>query len=259
MTQTGSDIAGLLRTDFGEEAEAGFPHLSRVPQTRVVQFLDYFASLCRNDQAELLDALALRGSVLCNLSLGASFPVVPAFDRYWNTVSAPGPFTGGFRYCDVKFLALVPKIPEFGSHEDWIEKSQKPWVSELALTPRDDLLPEMSCLKPASTRLLRKLVKDTLGDRGFSPEVVRGAEHKYVRASGDKVRIDFGSYMGQLCYGVSAVRDSSRIVGLSYEALWGQAGGWDYLTEENATRAIGHLPELVEYLIRLTERIARLV
>ena len=43
MTNMQSDIVALLRADFGEEAEAGFPHLRRIPQTKVVQFLDYFA------------------------------------------------------------------------------------------------------------------------------------------------------------------------------------------------------------------------
>ena len=44
---------------------------------------------------------------------------------------------------------------------------------------------------------------------------------------------------------------------LSYESLWSQPGGWDYLSEENAARSIDILPELVEYLIQLPERITR--
>jgi hypothetical protein len=42
---------------------------------------------------------------------------------------------------------------------------------------------------------------------------------------------------------------------LSYESLWSQPGGWDYLSEENAARSIDFLPEVVEYLIQLPERI----
>ena len=60
--------------------------------------------------------------------------------------------------------------------------------------------------------------------------------------------------MGQVCYSVSAARGNTRIVMMSYESLWSQPGGWDYVTEENAARVISILPELVEYLIGLTER-----
>jgi hypothetical protein len=255
-----SDLAALLRADFSDEAENGFPRLIRVPQTQVVQFLDYYASLPLGEQSELLDALGSRASVMISpqIGAGASFPSAPAFDIYWNAINSQGPFTGGFRYCDVKFLGSIPKIREFGSYENWIEQYQKPWVSDLALTPRKDLLPEMSCLKTAKGRLLKKQVRAELEARGFVAEVKRGAEHTYVGSKGDKVRVDFGSYMGQICYGVSAVRGSTRIVRMSFESLWSIAGGWNYLTEENATRSIAILPELVEYLIELTGRLNRL-
>jgi hypothetical protein len=251
-----SGTAALLRADFGDEYEAGFPRLRRIPQTKVVQLLDYFSALHSEDQSALLDALAVRASVLFNLRPGASFPSAPAFDRYWNAVTSQGPFTGGYRYCDIKFLASIPQVPEFGGYEGWIQKYQKPWVSELALTPREDLLPDMTCLKPAKASLLRRLVGTVLKGHGFMPEMTRGAEHKYVSSSADTVRVDFGSRMGQVCYGVSAVRGDTRIIMMSYESLWGQPGGWDYLTEENAARALDLLPELVEHLIKLTERIA---
>lgn len=256
MTDTPSVIEPLLRAEFGREAQAGFPCLAHVPQTGVVQFLDYYASLDPEDQSALLDALALRGSVLFNLRPGVSFPPAPAFERYWSTVRSQGPFCGGCRYCDVKFLASVPKVPEFGSYEGWIEKYQKPWASPLALTPRADLLPDMTCLKPAKAPLLRKLVSKELTQRGLTLETRQGPEQKYVNSAGDKVRVDFGSRMGQICYAVSAARGDVRIVMMSYESLWGLPGGWDYLTEENAARSVALLPGLVQYLIELTERIS---
>ena len=45
MASAGSAIVALLRAEFGEEAENGFPRLGKVPQTKVVQFLEYFDSL----------------------------------------------------------------------------------------------------------------------------------------------------------------------------------------------------------------------
>jgi hypothetical protein len=39
-----SDIAALVRAELTEEAEAGFPVLSRIPSTGIVKFLDNFAT-----------------------------------------------------------------------------------------------------------------------------------------------------------------------------------------------------------------------
>ena len=61
--------------------------------------------------------------------------------------------------------------------------------------------------------------------------------------------VDFGSRTGQLCYWVGNVHEP-----LSYELLWGQPGGWDYLTEEKAARSIELLPELIDEMARLLRR-----
>jgi hypothetical protein len=255
MTDDRGHIVDLLRADFEDEAKAGFPRLRRVPQTKVIQFLDYFDDLGPQHRASLLDDLARRASVVVNPGRGMRFPQAPAFDRYWNTLNGPGPYTGGYRYIDVKFLASVPRLREFGSHEGWIEKTQRPWVSERALQPREDLLPDLSHLRPAKASRLRRLVKATVQEMGFAAQKTRGAEHKYIHASGAIVRADFGSYVGQLRYSVSAACGECSVVMLSYETLWSQPGGWDYLTEENAERSVAFLPELVEYLMRLPERV----
>jgi hypothetical protein len=172
MRDVPRDIVALLRADFATEVEAGFPRLRRIPQTKVIQFLDYFANLGPEDQSALLDALALRGSVVIRPSSAVNYPSAPAFDRYWQAVTSPGPFTGGYRYCDIKSLAAIPKIPEFGSYETWIEKCQRPGVSEKALQPREDLLPNMNCLAPAKASALRKLVRAALQGRGFAADPV---------------------------------------------------------------------------------------
>jgi hypothetical protein len=255
MPDVRADIVAFLRGEFGAEADAGFSRLRRSPQTKVVQFIDYFASLSAQDQAELLDALALRGSLLINSSPTLLPPATQAFDRFQKTVTSQGPFSGGYRYCDVKTLAAIPKIAEFGSYEGWIAKTQRPWVSELALQPREDLLPNLECLTPSPAPTLRKLVKPALQTRGFTPEVTKGSEHRYGNSAGAIVRVDFGSYLGQLVYNVSATCGETRILRLSYELLWSLPGGWDYLTDENAARSIDHFAELVEYLIEMTERI----
>jgi hypothetical protein len=241
----------FLRDELGAEADAGFPRLRRIPQTEIIQFLDYFAALTPGDRSQLLDDLAVRAAIRLHPGTASGFPPAPAWDRYWRAVTSPGPFNGGFRYCDVKFLALVPRIKEFGGYEGWIEKTQRPWVSELALHPREDLLPDLGCLAPARAPELRKLVKGALLARGFTAVVTKGAVHEYVHPSGVPVHVDFGSRVGQLCYWAGDIR---RYGTLSYELLWGQPGGWDYLTEENAARSIELLPELIEELARLLQR-----
>ncbi len=255
VSDLSSNIIDLLRAAFAEEAAAGFPRLQRVPQTKAIQLLDYFASLGAADQAGLLDALALRGAIQFLPGHGGSMPSAPAFDRYWAAITSQGPFVGGYRYCDVKFLSMVPKVEEFGGYEGWINNYQKPWVSERALQPRKDLLPDLDCLKPAKAPLLRKLLTAAFGQLGFTSERRAGGEQKYVGPSGVAVAVDFGSYLGQVCYGVSITCGQIKVVRVSYESLWSQPGGWDYLTEENAQRSIELLPELVEYLTGLTERV----
>ena len=40
MADMRSDIVALLREEFDEEAEAGFPRLRRIPQTKVTESLE---------------------------------------------------------------------------------------------------------------------------------------------------------------------------------------------------------------------------
>ncbi len=241
-----------VRAHLGQEAEAGFPHLKRIPFTKTIQFLDYFASLHAADRADLLDALALRGEAHFFPGRDRLFPSPPAFERYWTAMTSPGPFVGGYRYVDVKSLIMIPKVPEFGGYDGWIKSSG---AFGLALQPRADLLPNMDCLKPARAPLLRKLADAALKQRGFIREkALPGGEQKYVLSSGVVVRLDFASrFLGQLRYAVSVLSAEIKAVGLSYESFWGQPGGWDYLTEENAPRSIDLLPEVIAHLIRLVD------
>jgi hypothetical protein len=246
-----SEIIALLQTHFREEAVAGFPRLHRIPQTKTIQFLDYFASLGKAEQEALLDALALRGETCFFPGRDRVFPSAPAFDRYWMQVTSLGPFFGGYRYTDVKMLSALAKCKEEGGLEGFLKNA-----SELALQPRRDLLPDLSYLTPAKAPLVRRLVDAALKRRGFVRDKARrSGELKYDGLAGVTIHLDFGSYMGQLCYTVSIHSENIKVFRLNYELLWGQPGGWDYLTEENAERSIDLLPELVACVIRLTEQV----
>jgi hypothetical protein len=98
---------------------------------------------------------------------------------------------------------MVPRI--FGGLESWIEKTQRPWVSALALQPREDLLPDRGCLVPARAPELRKRVKSALLARGLTAAGTKGGAQEYVHPSGLPVQVDFGSRMGQLRYWVDNI------------------------------------------------------
>jgi hypothetical protein len=54
----------FFRSEFETEEQAGFPRLSRVPDTVVRGFLHYFRSLPKNDAELLKSAIAKRASGL---------------------------------------------------------------------------------------------------------------------------------------------------------------------------------------------------
>jgi hypothetical protein len=264
MTALQSKVSALLRADFVEEASRGFPRLRRIPCTGIVRLLDYFASLGPAEQQSLLDGIAYFGTgglIPSEAPRGneriSQMSEHPGFGPYYTTMRSPGPFAGGYRYTGVKTISQMANCAEIGGLEGWLKG-----FSGLALEPRRDLLPDIGCLKPAQAPVLRKQVGAVLKQRGFVAEkkTPRGGDNKYTTARGNSrltVSLDFGSYMGQLCYGVSVANDlhTLKIARLTYESLWGQHGGWDYLTEENAVRSIELLPELVDYIACLADRV----
>ena len=58
MTVSRALVVGWLRNEFAAEQRDGFPRLKRVPDSRVIRFLDHFASLGPVDQSELAAILA---------------------------------------------------------------------------------------------------------------------------------------------------------------------------------------------------------
>jgi hypothetical protein len=255
VPDSSSNIIRLLRAELATEAAAGFPRLKRIPQTKTIQFLDYYAGLEAPSASALLDALAVRAESSLFPGRDRIAPRPPAFDRYWDETNRPGPLSGGYRYCDVKFLSMVPHVPEFGGYDGWINSCG---FTGLCLEPRADLLPSLDALKPAKTPLLRKLIDAALKKYGFALQK-GSAERKYVADTGDTISIDLGSsVMGQLRYGMTVNRPTHTlpIWRWSYEqTLWSLVGGWDYLTEENAERCIALLPELADYFAGLADRL----
>jgi hypothetical protein len=265
MSDLQSRVVDLLRGELAAEATSGFPRLQRIPYTDIIWFLDYFAAIPGGEREDLLDGLAGWGAM-------AFFPMQytaqdvqqlekqhPAWARFRGGRNQPG-YKGGYRYTDVKFLSMVPKIPELGGIEGWLKN-----FSGLALQPRQDLLPALDCLEPIKAAALRKLLSDGAFVKLFPEKKNLGGGNWHYTGSmeGSKITvwIDFNSRLAQLVYGVSVmnVEHTIKVFRLSYERLWDANLGWDYLTEENAARSIDLLMELIIYLADLAGRVNRLI
>src|SRR5262249_22977175 len=246
-------IAGLIREEFAEETGARFPTLSRIPSTRVTRFLDHFATLAPADGAALLDALARIGAVYlfaapliakAHEQLRTTDPVLL---RLYDALGAR-PFSYGLRYVDLRMARAMLRDPESRA-------MMAQTRAALDFTPRDDLpeglvgatlLLEIETIRAPE---LRKLLNAMLAKRL--------AAKPQKRIGGELV---LSNLYAQMTYGVGwSVRERGLLVQrLTYETFWGAAGGWDYLTAENAVRSIDLLGELLLRLARLFERVLAL-
>ena len=136
--------------------------------------------------------------------------------------------------------------------------------STLDFEPRDDppkdLTPEFDIRKiqPANAPLLRKLMEQAFAQL-FSPQKSKlpGGETRYAGSIGSTeltVSVIFSSRFGQLLWFVKMAMANPNLLAFRVEDFWGRTG-WDYLTEENASRSIDLLCERIVYLVKLKERI----
>ena len=153
---------------------------------------------------------------------------------------------------------MVAKTRELGGLAGWINTRG---FSGLALEPRQDLLPDLRYLQAPKPAALRTLV-DAAFRKLFAAErsSAGGGNWRYTGSLGEDrltVWLDLGSQVSQLRYGVTVENPAHtiRVVRVSYESLWLHYLGWDYLTEENATRSVDLLAEQVVCIARLAERI----
>ncbi len=259
MTALRSAAIEFLRDEFAKEWNAGFPRLKRIPDTQVVKCLDYFAGLDAADQADLRSALARVRSGVLFQEMIAQPPEDPAYRRFTEATGFGG-FGGGYRYTPVRLLAGIAKDQHIGGLDGWFQKMN---CSGRCLQPPEGLLSDLSCLKPIKPVALRKLVNAVFA-KLFAPEArsIGGGFWQYQGTLGDsrlKVHIDYSQRIEQLRYSVN-LHDPSRSIAfphLTLELIWGiGCGGWNYLTEENATRSVELLGELVAYLAELPRRMA---
>lgn len=250
-------LAEWLRDEFEAEQASGFLRLKRVPDTKVIRFLDHFDSLESPQQSSLVEILVDWSSH----KFLATPPPNPAYEQFTKATTFPGAGRG-FRYSGVNLLAGLAKEME---HGELIEFFRKQNLTDLALVPAEGLARNHTDLIPIKPTALRRRVNAAL-DKLFSPQVTDiGSETwRYegkLEGSDLKLYIQYSGRKGrpQLSYNAE-VRSLERVIappGLCFESVLGVGfGHWDYLTVENAERSVELLAELVAWIARLPARLA---
>ncbi|MGH6845897.1 MAG: hypothetical protein ACREC0_00230 [Methylocella sp.] len=256
MTDYRAIAVDWVLSEFEVEQRNGFSTLKRVPDTRVIRFLDHFANLNSGDQSELAAILAEWSSY----KFSGTPIAVPTVDQFTRATVFPGR-AEGLRYMGIKLLAGLAKGSGHGELDDWFRMRG---ITGLALQPPENLVRDASDLIPVRIPTIRRVVQAAFA-KLFAPNVteIGGGIWRFEGMLGEsslKVMIRYSGKMGrpQLKYEV-AVRAKGRVIAapnLCLESVLGAGfGGWDYLTEENAVRSVALLCELVEYVARLPERL----
>ncbi|OAI54361.1 hypothetical protein AYO44_03575 [Planctomycetaceae bacterium SCGC AG-212-F19] len=256
MTDPRAVLVGWLRNEFASEQRDGFSRLKRVPETRVIRFLDHFASLSPVEQSELTAVLADWSSYHFS---GTPLPA-STYQQFARATAFPDR-AEGLRYTGVTLLAGLAKGVSHGGLAGWL---QMRGITGLALQPPENLLRDIGDLFPVKIPTLRRLVKTAFA-KLFAPHEreIGDGNWRYegmLASSSLQVLIGYSGKMGrpQLKYQIE-VRGKGQVIAapnVCFESVLGAGfGWWDYLTQENAERSVGLLCELVEYVARLPERL----
>jgi hypothetical protein len=262
-------IVSLILDHMHAEAGAGYPLLRRIPSTRATACFDYLESISTTELDELLEARARVAALGFLLTPPAQQKILelvnsnPALVKYREAMSR-GPLTMGLRYQSIRMAKAVL------SDAQSVAMMQQTRAA-LGYVPRDDApVPlvndsDVTNLHPAKAPQLKKLVKPLLqGLLGTREARMPGGTMKYdgvLDGTPVNVRVDYAARDVQMIYAVS-IPDPDRkvvVIGTGYEHLFGIGGGWDYVTEENAERSVGLLPELLRRLLTLRSEVKRLV
>jgi hypothetical protein len=256
MTDSRAALVGWLQDEFTAEQRDGFPRLKRVPDTRVIRFLDHFASLGPAEKTELVGVLADWSSYHVS---GAPLPQ-STYEPFVRATAFPDR-AEGIRYTGVSLLAGLAKGASHGGLAGWF---QTRGVTGLAMQPPENLLRDATDLVPVKIPTLRRMV-NTAFARLFAPQATETGDGIWrydgvLAESSLKLLLRFSGSMGrpQLHYAVEVRGQDRAIVApdFCFESLLGVGfGRWDYLTQENADRSVALLCELVEYVARLPGRL----
>jgi hypothetical protein len=243
-------LAARIRT----EIDLGFPLMGKVPQTGIVQVMDYIGGLPEAPREAFVEALATRAEAQL-VPTGGTLPWPDAWQRFYGISRGVGQLGSGLRYRQIRSFAPLP-----GSLQPASSDTSGGGQSGSDAPPRADLLPDPASCVPAKAALLKSLVKSALTPLGYVAHRLAGGGLRYLSPRGTLVDLDFGSKAAQLRYGVAVhAQDKvtaplTRVRFTSAEAiLFSTEAAWDYLTEENAARCIAHLPALIDEVSALLD------
>ncbi len=257
------DVAEILRSDFHDEAAAGFPTLYRTPSSDVVRLLDYFADLDVAARDAFLDVTARLAATRLVLSRDAEAVALSASDpallRYRASMQE-GSFAYGMRYQSLRMARAM-----LGDAQSMQMVAQT--RASLSFAPRDEPPswltddPDIRRNEPAKAPLLRKLLQPALTSLlSATKSKLPGGETRYsgtLDGSPIAVTIDFAARDVQLHWsvGLSPATPGSFVARI--DDFWGN-GRWDYITAPRAPQAVELLCDRVRYFRRLKARLEAL-
>jgi hypothetical protein len=253
-------LAAFLKGEFESEEKAGFPRLSRVPDTYVRRFLHYYRSLTPTDTEPLKSALAKCACHLfapegCAMRLAEAESL--AREQWRHALTWMG---GDWQFWSLKDLKSAAGIIRSPSQHPVMKRQRQ------GLHMPEDVLAWIDGLTTCKAAELRKLVKQALEARfGFAAEPLGGGNWVYRRPgeeSSFEVAIDYGSRFGaQLRYSVYLTkrRPGDFPSQLCFESIMGAGfGDWDFITEATADQDITLLADLVEHVVGIPARLAKM-
>lgn len=251
-----ADIQALhmfLRGEFDTEARNGFARLSRVPDTHVRHFLDYYRSLNAPNQDALADASTLWGTLRMAGPSASGHQEALKNNRAWlrwQDEMVMGCGRDPHRYYSVPLLRSCiaqAKVDRAKGMPSSVPRDLEEYAASIR-----------SVKAPNLRKQVRSVVRPLLGAR---PSKLGGGDWDYEGTiSGSRVMlsIDYGGRSAQLRYQV-AVQSTEPLLLLQragFEvALGAGLGDWDFIVEENLSDAMQLLSEFVTYVAELPRRL----
>src|SRR5262245_40110992 len=123
MSNAFSATVDFLHNELVAEKNAGFPKLSRVPDTLVFKFIDHVGNLAAAEEAELLPLLAKKAALHFLPERDSEMPAIMAKPVYQKFVAAwSGGLASGIRYTPVHLLAGIAQDKNVGGLDGWVAK-----------------------------------------------------------------------------------------------------------------------------------------
>lgn len=238
-------LLGFFVHEIDAEEAAGFPRLSRVPDSRVAAQLAYYQSLDEKDRRAFRDCCAHWACWHYGFVVDApqTGQFQHSFFERWNPVRR-GDFSAAHRSVPL----LRAKVQQYKIDA---QRGVASCVSEQEFKAA-------SAVRSVKAPGLRKRVRAALNPLGY----YKHDELGYYRCRGDshefQVHVDYGGRGAQLRYRVAMPEfpDVHPLSQFCFEGALGFGlGDWDYIVEENVDDAMTLFADVVRYCVTLPDRI----